>query len=292
MALPDPTAGIAVVIATRNRRTGLLPVIERLTRLPEDPEIVVVDNASDDGTALAVARRFPEVRVIALDRNLGAAARTVGAASVRAPWIAFSDDDSWWEPGSLSRAASLFRKHPTLGVLAARVLVGPQGDLDPTCRAMDQSPLPVIDDLPGPQVLGFVACGAVVRRAAYLQIGGFEPRFVMGAEETMLAIDMAAAGWRTVYVASVTARHHPSPMRNAPARRRRVLRNDLWTAWLRRPLPSAVRKTGELVTAALREPSLLPALAGAAAGLPWVVRHRRPVPGRIERNLRLLERGR
>jgi Glycosyl transferase family 2 len=104
--------------------------------------VVVVDNGSSDGTPTAVAGRFPEVEVLALDRNLGSAARTVGVEAVREPYVALCDDDSWWAPGSLPHAERLLDDHSRLALIAGRVLVGEGLREDPTCRAMDLSPLP------------------------------------------------------------------------------------------------------------------------------------------------------
>src|SRR3954468_4367839 len=127
---------ISVVIATRDRRPQLLRTLERLTALPERPAIVVLDNGSTDATASSVVREFPDVRVVQLPRNLGAAARNVGVALVHTPYVAFSDDDSWWDPGALSRACAYFDEHPRLGLLQARILVGPDARLDPVCQDM------------------------------------------------------------------------------------------------------------------------------------------------------------
>jgi GT2 family glycosyltransferase len=125
-----------VVIATRNRRERLLTTLDRLAELPECPPIVVVDNGSEDGTPAAAQQRHPSVGVVALRHNLGAAARTIGARAVGTPLVAFSDDDSWWAPGALARAEATFAQQPRLGLLAARVLVGEDERLDPTCRLM------------------------------------------------------------------------------------------------------------------------------------------------------------
>ncbi|WP_040905829.1 glycosyltransferase family 2 protein, partial [Streptomyces griseoflavus] len=57
---------VGVVIATRDRRDRLAVTLSRLRELPERPEILVVDNASTDGTREMVARDFPGVRVLAL----------------------------------------------------------------------------------------------------------------------------------------------------------------------------------------------------------------------------------
>jgi GT2 family glycosyltransferase len=286
--MPAFPAPVAVVIATRNRGTELLDTLARLQALHEQPPIVVVDNGSSDGTAELVRVRCPGVQVVGLRRNQGGAARTVGARLVDSPYVAFSDDDSWWAPGALRRAAELLERHPRLAVLAARVLVGPDERLDPVCREMARSPLPPAADLPGPSVLGFIACGAVVRRAAFLEVGGFDVRLGVGGEEELLSVDLAARGWGLAYVEEVVAHHHPSPSRDPSGRRRVQVRNALWSAWLRRPLGGAVRQTAHLATLAIHQPGASSGLLLAMLGLPWVLRERRPVPDELEAALRTL----
>ncbi|HYT24884.1 MAG TPA: glycosyltransferase, partial [Actinomycetota bacterium] len=279
---------VAVVVATRNRVQELLTTLATLERLPERPRVVVVDNGSEDGTASWVRKRHADAELVELDRNLGAAARTVGARLAGEPYVAFSDDDSWWAPGSLARAVEFLERHPRLAVLAARVLVGPEERLDPVCAEMAASPLPPAADLPGPPVLGFVACGAVVRRPAFLQAGGFHPRFGVGGEEELLAVDLAARGWGLAYVEEVVAHHHPSPSRDPAGRRRVQVRNALWSAWLRRPPSAVARQAARVLPAALREPAARAGVLEAVRGLPWVLRERRPVGPELEEALRAL----
>jgi GT2 family glycosyltransferase len=106
---------IGVVIITHQRRTEALDAVTRLTALPEQPPIVLVDNGSTDGTANAVRQRFPQIDVIALTRNEGAAGRNLGVEHLHTPYVAFCDDVTWWEPGSLTEAADVLDAHPRLG---------------------------------------------------------------------------------------------------------------------------------------------------------------------------------
>jgi GT2 family glycosyltransferase len=277
---------VTVVIATCNRRASLLHTLDRLAALPEQPAVIVVDNGSSDGSPKAVREQHPRVDVIELPTNLGAAARTLGAARAATDCVAFADDDSWWAPGALPRAEALLAAHPDVALLAARVLVEPSGRLDPTCVLMRESPLPADPALPGPEILGFVACGAVARRSALLEVGGFDRRLQIGGEEALLSIDLAVAGWKLVYADDVVAHHRPaSGLR--PGRAVAQLRNELWTTWLRRPLPRALLQTlGLLRRSGPR--AILPLLV-ALRGLRWVARERRVVPRRTERALRLLD---
>ena len=288
MSASDGT-GTTVVIATRDRRERLLETLDRLRDLAEAPPVVVVDNGSSDGSAAAIRRRHPAVDVIEAGRNLGPSARTIGVCRAGTPFVAFSDDDSWWAPGALGRAAAMLRAHDRLALVAARVLVEPGGRLDPTCSLMERSPLAPDAVLGRPQVLGFVACGAVVRRSAFLAVGGFSARLPIGGEETLLAIDLSAAGWALVHAPEVVAHHEPGVRGSrGPARRRAESLSALWTAWLRRPLPRATAITaGVLASAGADAPATL---AAASRGLPWILAARRAVPRPTEAALRAVER--
>lgn len=273
---------VTVVIVTRDRRPTLLATLERLRSLPGPPPVVVVDNGSTDDTVAAVRRAAPETHLIALGENRGAAGRNVGASAATTPLVALCDDDAWWSPGALDRAAAHFADHPRLGLLAARILVGPQSRLDPTCARMARGP--VRPGAPGPMIAGFVACAAVLRREALLAVGGFEERFGIGGEETLLTMDLLAAGWSAAYADDVVAHHHPHAG-TREGRHRAVVRNDLWTAWLRRPAHVAAR-----ATACALVPSRWRGLIDALAGSGWVLRERRPLPAEVERQLRLIGR--
>jgi GT2 family glycosyltransferase len=283
-------ARVTVVIATRDRAGALDRTLHALRSLPERPSVIVVDNGSTDRTAAVVAAHGRGVRCIALGHNLGAAARNVGVARATTPYVALCDDDSWWAPGALARAAEHLRRAPALGLVAARLLVGPERRLDPLSRKMVATPLPCDDaTLPGVPVLGFAACGAILRREAYLQAGGFHPRFGIGGEEDLLAIDLADGGWALRYCDDVVAFHHPSTPRDPRARERRIARNRLWTAWLRRPSRSAARTTRRAVRRARHDAAVRAGIREAVAGWHWTVRERRVVRPEIDEQLRLLE---
>ena len=281
---------IGVVIATRDRREALQQTLARVAALPERPPVVVVDNGSRDGTPSAVREAFPDVQVIELARDRGAGARNAGVERIATPYVAFLDDDSWWVPDALTRAVDVLDRHPRVAVLAARVLVGEEARLDPVCEAMERSPLPVEVTEPGPAVLGFVACGAVVRRDAFLAVGGFDERYGFGGEEQPVAVRLASAGWELRYVREVVARHHPTHSPTRAGRVARALRNDLWTAWSSRRGTGVLRATWRLVRSAGWRRSTLAGVAGALRGGPGIARRRRPASWGVEQGLRLLDR--
>lgn len=284
--MSDPRVGVVVI--TRDRVHELLACVDRLKQT-EAAHIVVVDNASTDGSAYRLRGRHPDVDVVALPRNAAAAGRTLGVARCPTPYVAFCDDDSAWEPGALRRAADLMDAAPEAGVLSARLLLEDGGE-DPLCAVLAAGRLG--RGRVGPHILGFAACAAVVRRGAFLEVGGFHPALGVGGEEELLAMDMAAAGWSLEYAAEVVARHTPSPQRDRRARRRRVLRNRLLTAWLRRPAPTALALTARGAAGALRDPPTLRGAVEVLAALRLLRRGRCVNPDAVEAALRRLEAAR
>lgn len=281
--------GASVVVITKDRRRELGRSLERLQGLPERPGVLVIDNGSSDGTAEMVLDAHPEVALLAPGRNLGAAARNLGVLAARTPYVAFCDDDTWWSPGSIARAVGVMEDHPRVAVVTGRIVVEPSGEEDPICEDLRTSPLPVAPDVPGPSLVSFLAGASVVRRSAFLFAGGFEPRVFIGGEEELLASDLLRAGWAIVYDAEVEVHHQPSRMRDPHVRRRQGVRNTLWFSWLRRPLPSALRRTREIVSMLPADAVSARALADAVRGIPWVLRARRPVPPEVERLYRVVD---
>jgi GT2 family glycosyltransferase len=273
---------LTVVVASRNRRGDLLATLPR-----HEAPVILVDNGSTDGTVAAVRAAHPRVTVLPLDRNEGAAGRTRGAAQAGTEFVAFADDDSWWAPGDLARAVEIMRAHPRLALLNARILVGPEQRLDPVCREMAHSALGTAPDLPGPSLLGFIACAAVVRTEAFAAVGGFDPVVRFPGEEERVALDLAAAGWGLAYVDSLTVHHHPSPQRHSPEQRQAAIwRSKLLTALMRLPA-SAVPA---LFAGALRTRPGRAGLAGALPDVPAALRRRRPIPAAVRADLRRLAR--
>lgn len=291
--MPDPRT--TVVVITHNRREEVLHTLERLVALPEQPRIVVVDNASGDGTAEAVRHRHPDVRLLEPGRNLGACGRNLAARELATPYLAFNDDDTWWEPGSLAAAADLLDAFPEVAAVTARILVHDQRRPratpveDPIVPELRDSPVPGPPGLPYPVLGSFLAGASVLRLSAFRAAGGFSPRLWLGGEEELLATDLRAAGWWLVYAEQLTVHHRPSVARDATLRRRHGIRNTLWFTWLRRPPTRAVVRTARLARSVPRDATSVRAFAEAVAGLPWVLRERRPVPPGVERGLRLLE---
>ncbi|WP_432492218.1 glycosyltransferase family 2 protein [Kineococcus gypseus] len=284
-----PAPDVTVVVATRDRAQDLRATLPR-----HEGPVVVVDNGSSDASVEVVraeaqrreAAGLPPLRLLQPGRNLGATARNLGVRAALTGLVAFADDDSWWAPGALARAQEVFATHPRLALLAGRTLVGPAEELDPICADMASAPWGRGPDMPGPDVLGFLACTAIVRRDAFLAVGGFDDVVFFAGEEERVAYDMTAAGWGLAYVEDVVAHHHPSVSRSPAHVRRELLgRNYLLTAWMRRPLPVAAARTARwLVEGGEHRRSVL----DAAPRLTRALRARRRPSREVERRLRVL----
>jgi GT2 family glycosyltransferase len=286
---------ITVVIASRNRAEELAGVVQRLLDTTGCP-IIVVDNASEDDSVATVrrvgARSAGRLRVLELDTNAGAVGRNAGVAASRTPYVAFCDDDSWWQPEAPAVGADLFDAHPGVGLLAARTIVLPRDTEDDFCRQLADSPLGRRADLPGPSILGFMSCAAMVRKSAFEAAGGFSEILHFRGEEQLLAVDMAAMGWDLCYCPQLVAVHQPSQVRaTTAAQDARVLRNAVLTTWLRRPPRHCVSAAGTLLAGAVRGPDHAKAAGEALRRLPTVLQRRRPLPAHVEEALAVLEGG-
>src|SRR5207249_2058462 len=111
-------------------------------------ETAIVDNASTDGTAEAVAAKFPNVKLIRLDRNRGACAKNAGLAQSVGKYVVFLDDDSYPLAGSIRCMVEHFLANRDLGAAVFNVIL-PDGSRE--CSAY-------------PNV--FIGCGTGFRREA------------------------------------------------------------------------------------------------------------------------------
>ncbi|MBM4599540.1 glycosyltransferase [Rhodococcus hoagii] len=278
-----------VVVITYNRRDELRRTLRAMTSLPDAAPIVLADNGSSDGSAAMAEAEFPDVTVVRLPRNLGATARNIAVEQVSTPYVAFCDDDTVWQPGALTTAADVLDEYPGLATVTGRCLVEPTLTEDPLTPELRNSPVPGPDWMPGPTLLGIMAGLMMIRRRAFHEVGGFEPRMWLGGEEELLALDLAAAGWWMCWREDVIIHHRPSTSRDARRRRQLGIRNTLWTLWLRRPVRSALRRSTQIVRSAPADRYTALAVLEAVRSLGWVVRNRVVVPSRVESGLLALE---
>jgi GT2 family glycosyltransferase/glycosyltransferase involved in cell wall biosynthesis len=135
-ATPISSPRVSVVIVSYDCRGALLTCLESLDeeRSTLPAEVVVVDNASTDGTVEALEPRFPWVQIIANDTNIGFA-RAVNQAleSSRAEVILIMNPDTIVAPGTITKALGELERHPDVGMLGVK-LVRPDGTFDHACK--------------------------------------------------------------------------------------------------------------------------------------------------------------
>lgn len=194
---------VSFIIASRNRRDVLLDTLRRVhqaSTFSGPREVIVVDNASSDGTASAVQTRFSGVTLLALPRNLGSCAKALGVERARGRYIVFLDDDSYPRPGTIDRMIEHFRADDRLG--AAGFLVHlPDGRLE--CSAF-------------PNV--FVGCGVGLRADALRAVGGLDRGLFMQAEEFDLSFRLINAAWHVETFADLHVDHLKTPRARLSAR--------------------------------------------------------------------------
>ncbi len=284
---------ITIVIATRNRSKELKNTLSKLWVLyPENP-IIVIDNSSTDHTCTVIRKwqgHNPHLSFIRLDQNLGAVARNYGVKAANTPYVAFNDDDSCWDPASFKYAEKILDTHPQPGGIAGRVLIGYEKKDDPLNRLLATSPIPHGKELPGPPVLGFLACGCIIRTEVFLRVGGFSRLLHFRGEERLLAVDLASRGRPICYVKNVLAYHYPSSKRDGPQLNHTLeQRNDLLFVWLRRPLRICFRDTFKMFKKGFSRKTSRQALLSVLYRLPAALYNRHQISSDIEQTLKKLE---
>lgn len=221
-----------VVIPTLNARDLLAAALESLehqTRTAD--EIVVVDNASSDGTVELLADRFPQVRVVRNERNLGfGAAVNRGALALDGDVLVLVNNDVTCEPEFLERLCAPFADE-AVGMAAGVLLQGDAPglidsagiELDTTLRSWDlgwNAPYDALDGAGGP--VGPCGGAAAYRLAAFRRLGGFDERLFAYWEDVDLALRFIADGWRCELVRDARALHRHGATLGAasPAQRR------------------------------------------------------------------------
>ncbi len=193
-----PQPDISVIVPTYDAVATIRAAIASIDAQSLRPrEIVVVDDASRDGTPALLREAFgarPDVRLLLRERNGGpAAARNAAIAAASGAWLAFLDGDDAWLPHRLEMQWTLAAAHPDVALWCGAVV-----PLTDTAGPIASAPSdgPPFRDIPLSEfaVHNCVATSTVLaRRAAVLAAGGFDPAFV-GPEDYDLWMRMAARG--------------------------------------------------------------------------------------------------
>jgi O-antigen biosynthesis protein len=215
-----PTAPlVAVVVVTHGARDWVTRCLSAL-RDQTDPvyELVVVDNASPDGTLSWLRTHVAGAKVLALPTNIGfGPACDLGVAASRAPLVCLLNSDAMVEPGWLDPVLERFDAGPDVGAVASRLL-----ELD---GSVQEAGSVLFDGLetqawgrglevqdPATRVARDVeyasAACMTFRRAALIAVGGFDARYAPAYyEDVDLCLALAEAGWRVTFEPRSLVRH-------------------------------------------------------------------------------------
>jgi GT2 family glycosyltransferase len=224
----DPV--VSIVIVAHSVRDELERCLDSIAaHAGVECEVVVVDNASTDGTREWLARVHPTATVVPLAENRGVAAREDGLRLVRGRYTMFLDSDAALTDGSLSKLVAALDEHPGWGLLGPR-LVHEDGTLQLSCRRFPSLLLPLLrrppferlargsrivmrhlmtdvdHDLPRavPYVLG--AC-QIFRTSLARMAGPFDRRIFFGPDDIDWCIRIRDAGGEIVYFPEATVIH-------------------------------------------------------------------------------------
>jgi GT2 family glycosyltransferase/predicted ATP-grasp superfamily ATP-dependent carboligase len=232
---------VSVSIVNTSNRDLLLACLESLERDRDrrcTVDVVVLDNASEDGSAEAVRERFPAVRVIAQKHRAGFGANhNTVIRSTTGRYVYVLNEDTTSPPGSFDHMVAYLDEHPRVGALGPRILY-PDGR--PQASAW-RFPTPAVAALSaltlgqagvvqsdGDEIRSVdwaMGCALLVRRSALDEVGLFDERFFIYSEETDLCRRLVSAGYEVHYFPHVTVFHHVAQT-SAKVPERRI--NEFW----------------------------------------------------------------
>jgi N-acetylglucosaminyl-diphospho-decaprenol L-rhamnosyltransferase len=229
---------LSVSIVNTNSRELLLACLESLKGGQTPVELVVLDNASEDGSADAVRERSPDVHVIAqpFRAGFGANHNTVIRAT-EGRYVYVLNEDTTANDWAFDRIVAYLDAHPRVAALGPR-LVYPDGRLQDSAWRF---PTPLVSTLglltvgkvgvkqsggERPHPVDWVMGAALVlRREALDEVGLFDEEFFLYSEEVDLQFRLRQAGWEVHYFPDATVVHHESQF-SAEIPERRI--NEMW----------------------------------------------------------------
>lgn len=259
------SADVTVVVVTWQGRHLLEPCLTSLAAQTLSHDVLVVDNASTDGTAEYLRTQWPTVRVLPLDANTGFAGGVAAALEqVQTRYLALLNNDATAAPDWLAASMSILESDRDCAAVSARMLLAETtpprinnagivllhngygadrglGELDGAAYAE------------GCEVFGASGGACVLRTLAVKAVGGIDPGFFLYYEDTDLCWRLRLAGWRIRYApdAQVWHRHAASSNLGSKLFAFHNERNRLLTVARNAPLCFAVRCWGRYLVTTL-----------------------------------------
>lgn len=220
---------LSIIIVTFNTREMTLDCLRALTQdiADIDAEIFVVDNASRDDTAASVMETYPSVRYILNERNLGFGAANNQALKLsNGDFILLLNSDAFPKPGAIPTLIKELQSQPKTGLIGPRLL-NSDGTTQLSCFKFPSPARAWLENLWLASIFPNTSCGdyrrwphdvprlvewvigacVLVRREVYEQVGGFDERFFMYAEESDWQLRIKKAGWDIAFTPNAQVTH-------------------------------------------------------------------------------------
>lgn len=212
----------SVVIPNWNGKHFLTTCLDSLRKQTHSPvEIIIVDNASTDGSQAFIKANYSDAQLIELRENRGfTGACNTGIQAAQGEYIALLNNDTEVDPGWAAAIVDAFERHPDTGIVASKMLLFDKRDHIHT--AGDYF---TVDGRPGNRGVWqrdngqydqeeyvFGACGgsSAFRRVMLDQIGLLDDDFFFSLEDVDLAWRAQLTGWRCLYTPDAIVYHHLS----------------------------------------------------------------------------------
>ncbi|KLI64638.1 glycosyltransferase family 2 protein [Aurantiacibacter marinus] len=226
-------AEVTVIMVSYNTRELTCTAIDTLLRNAGDVtmDIIVWDNASEDGSADAVAERFADINLIRSDDNVGfGAANNAAAKLAQTEWLLLLNPDTETHPNAVANLLAFAKAHPEAGIVGGRT-VFPDGTLNIAscwnrmtpwslfCNAVGLSRVFSSSELFNPEGIGgwkrdtvrkvdiVVGCFFMIRTSLWRELGGFSPRYFMYGEESDMCLRAAKIGYRPMITPDAQIMH-------------------------------------------------------------------------------------
>ncbi|MGE5683197.1 MAG: glycosyltransferase [Bacillota bacterium] len=225
---------LSIIIVNFNVKEFLQNLLNSIQRSSPQTskEIIVIDNASDDGSVEIIKEKYPYVKLIANKKNLGfGAANNMGLEMAKGEYILLINPDTIVQEDTFDKLIKFFERTPEAGLAGCKVL-NSDGTLQLACRRSFPGPwtsfckvtglstlfpksrifakynLTYLDENQTHEVDAISGAFMMMKREVYLSVGGFDPQFFMYGEDLDLCYRIQKAGFKVYYVHETQIIHY------------------------------------------------------------------------------------
>jgi GT2 family glycosyltransferase len=216
---------LSIIIVNYNVKEFLQNLIHSIHKAAQNLtyEIIIIDNASSDGSVEFISEKFPEIKLIPNDVNLGfGKANNQGLKIAKGNYILLINPDSLVSEDTFSKLISFFENHPGVGLASCKIL-NPDGTLQLACRRSYPGPwtsfckvtglstlfpksklfarynLTYMDENQSYEVDAISGSFMMMKKEVYEKVGGFDEDYFMYGEDLDLCYRIQKSGYKVFY---------------------------------------------------------------------------------------------